>query len=121
MGRKRIEKSGLLLSFLNLVPRVAKSRQHVHELEHLLSAGQPGLRRKVARMMGGLSKWGDDVLVLLVECLLDPNAQVRRETLLALGRWGGDAKAAVPAIRACREDPDPTVREAATTLLQLFK
>jgi HEAT repeat protein len=60
----------------------------------------------------------ETVVPILIECLARKNKIYNRpDTLRALGGLGPKAKAAVPAILACTNDPDPAVRQEAAHAL----
>ena len=53
------------------------------------------------------------------ECSLeDPQASVRNHAALTLGRFGSDAKAAVPALSKAIKDLDPSVSQSAAVALK---
>jgi HEAT repeat protein len=54
----------------------------------------------------------------LAEALRDQDAFVRREAANSLGRFGPDAKQAVPALLAAAQDRQPKVRQAASQALK---
>ncbi len=61
------------------------------------------------------------VVPVLVEVLKDEEALFRERAALNLGMIGGLAQGAIPALGEAAQDPEPTVREAATAALDLIR
>lgn len=59
-----------------------------------------------------------EAVILLLPALKDNNTFVRQRIATLFGRWGKTAEAAVPHLRALLNDPDPSVRIAATNALK---
>lgn len=74
-----------------------------------------GAKKKL--MQPGMNLGGPWVVPLLVELLKDDDASVRASAAQALPRFGAEARAALPALRAAAKDEDSGVRQAATEAL----
>jgi HEAT repeat protein len=94
-------------------------------LSALVSALQsfsPNVRRVAqAKFNFALATVGASDAILyppLISLLADPNPDVRRAVILALGRIGAAAKSAVPALQVCLNDTDPHARSWAADAIQ---
>ena len=75
-------------------------------------------RTRAIRALGERSSEAETVAPILVECLGDGEAFVRRDAARALGRLGPGAKSAVPALRVAARDRNAHVRSAATDAIR---
>ena len=70
--------------------------------------------------LGIIHEGGADAIDALVTALKDAEVDVRRSAASALGSFGSDAAAALPALRKAAADPDQEVaREAGVSLVKL--
>ena len=76
-----------------------------------LKSSDPKLRKTAAFKLGNVGPTDPAILPALLEALRDPDARVRCETILAILKFGPDAKEAIPALdQAQRQDRDAKVR-----------
>jgi HEAT repeat protein len=78
----------------------------------------PEISSQAARALGVLKKRPDLVPNALTQSLNSPSALVRRESAVALGRFGTKAQIALPFLLKATEDDDNIVREKAVLALQ---
>ncbi|MBY0523681.1 MAG: HEAT repeat domain-containing protein [Gemmataceae bacterium] len=75
-------------------------------------------RRVAVEVIVGL----DRAIPTLIQLLRDPNAEVRKQAVARIQFAGPEAKGALPALRELADrDPDPQVRQAAKTAMELFQ
>ncbi len=79
------------------------ARPEVHAQARALHYGSPQQRMDAARALGRL---GEPAVGALVDALSSPDADVRRQALDALAGMGPTAEAALPALRALRDQAD---------------
>jgi hypothetical protein len=88
--------------------RVLKSKEHV--------IGQSAISDALGKVAASLP-CAPAAVAILVRGIDSKDPWVRRGSAMALGRFGRAASAAVPRLKALREDADPNVREAAAKSL----
>lgn len=87
-----------------------------------LHAPDAKVRRKAAFTLGNIGPSDPAVLPALIGSLRDTDPGVRRETILALLKYGSEAKAAIQALTDVQDkDLDPKVREDAAKALEIMK
>ena len=80
----------------------------------------PDLATRAATALGSLHLESDISVPALVECTRSTNATLRKDAILSLGQFGRSARAAAPALTKLLDDPDASVRYAATSALELI-
>ncbi|MEO8077111.1 MAG: HEAT repeat domain-containing protein [Acidobacteriota bacterium] len=85
-----------------------------------MTDADPGIRSVAATYLGIIHEGGSDAVSALATGLQDPEVQVRLASATALGSFGPEAEAALPALRKAASDSDAEVaREAGVTLVKL--
>ena len=84
-----------------------------------LNAPDPKTRKAAALKLGNVGPADPHALPALIAALEDRNAKVRSEVVLALVKFGSDAREAAPRLEEMRrKDPDSKVRDYAGKLLE---
>jgi HEAT repeat protein len=98
------------------VPACSGCGKSTDELIGNLKAPQEGVRVSSVRLLQGK---GDPAKVVpaLIGSLSDKEGDVRWSAAIGLGYFGGQAKAAIPALEAAQKDHDARVREGARVAL----
>jgi HEAT repeat protein len=99
-------------------PPLAGGKPVRHWVEELKSPRAPA-RKKAVRKLGNVGPADPAVWPALHGALQDPDPGVRREAILALLKFGPEARKAAPTLRERRQgDPDPQVRAWAARALE---
>lgn len=85
-----------------------------------LDSPDAALRQKAARKLGNVGTLHEGALPSLIKALKDPEPLVRREAILAVAKFGPEAKQAIPALQQLQrnDEEDGQLRDFAAAALK---